>query len=650
MKENKNKVISVLVLTAAIIAMLCAFNAFGSDCNFSVKLSATSYSYSGKVQKPTVTVTDSDGNTVSSSYYTVTYSNKSSKDVGKYTVTVTAKDGAEITGSKSKTYTIKQKDVEDITVSLAYVRVAYTGSKITPDVLAVNGKVQLVEGRDYTVSYTDNKSIGQATVKIEGMNNYTGTVTKTFVIVPTAVSNAKFVSSTKTSLTVSWSTKSNVDGYVIYSYSNGTYTPLYTVEDSSTKKVTFTATSGTNYTLAVGAYVEVNGIKYYGEVGDDFSAYTLVSKYSKTITISRSSNSSSATIKYKKMSGVSGYQIMYATDKNFKTNKKTVTVTSGSTVSKKISSLKTALPIYVKIRAYLDTDDGRIYGAWSSSVTDFKYSGSAYISKVNGSTSAVLTWDKCTYGHGYQIVYSTKSDFSTKTSVWIKDISTVKKTIKNLSSSKTYYFKVRAYYQINGTKYYSSYTTAVSNSFKYVLATYSSQYVSNANRTTNLKVASEAITGTIIYPGETFDFNDIVGPRTAAKGYKKATVFTGTTGTAQELGGGICQVSSTIFNAVLLGNLKITERHQHSQKVTYVPYGRDAAISGSSKNFCWTNNTKYPIKVVMKVSNGTITCTLYSQKKISLGTVKLKVTQSGSTYTLKRYYNGTVNYTTKSKY
>ena len=64
-----------------------------------------------------------------------------------------------------------------------------------------------------------------------------------------------------------------------------------------------------------------------------------------------------------------------------------------------------------------------------------------------------------------------------------------------------------------------------------------------------MRIASEAINGTVIYPGEVFDFNEIVGPRTAERGYKKATVFTGTTGTAQELGGGICQVSSTIFNA-----------------------------------------------------------------------------------------------------
>ena len=86
----------------------------------------------------------------------------------------------------------------------------------------------------------------------------------------------------------------------------------------------------------------------------------------------------------------------------------------------------------------------------------------------------------------------------------------------------------------------------------YSNATYYSYYVNNKDRTTNLKIASKKINGTIIQPGETFDFNKVVGSRTAAKGYKKAHVFTGKNSTTMGLAGGICQVASTVFNTALI--------------------------------------------------------------------------------------------------
>ncbi len=204
--------------------------------------------------------------------------------------------------------------------------------------------------------------------------------------------------------------------------------------------------------------------------------------------------------------------------------------------------------------------------------------------------------------------------------------------------------------KINGEWYFFGSDGVMQTGYVNVYATYTSSYVNNANRTNNLKVASKAISGTIIKPGETFNFNTVVGPRTAARGYKTATVFTGPEGTAQELGGGICQVASTMFNTCLLANVTINERHQHSQRVSYVPLGRDAAISGSSKNFKWTNNTGYTIKVEMVCEGGKISCTFYTVEHVSPPNVSLNVTRSGNTFTLKRSVNGSVNYTTKSTY
>ena len=189
----------------------------------------------------------------------------------------------------------------------------------------------------------------------------------------------------------------------------------------------------------------------------------------------------------------------------------------------------------------------------------------------------------------------------------------------------------------------------LSTYYSNVYASYYSYYVNNASRTTNLKIASKEINGTIIQPGEEFNFNKVVGTRTAAKGYKNAHVFSGG-GVTMGLAGGICQVASTMFNTVLKANVEIVERHQHSQRVSYVPLGRDAAISGNVQNFRWKNNTKYAIKIKMTVKNGVITCTFYTCEKATPKKVSLDVTQSGKKFTLKRSVKGKVNYQCSSTY
>jgi len=153
----------------------------------------------------------------------------------------------------------------------------------------------------------------------------------------------------------------------------------------------------------------------------------------------------------------------------------------------------------------------------------------------------------------------------------------------------------------------------------------------------------------VIQPGQTFSFNKVVGKRTKSRGYKEAYVFSGS-GTVMGVGGGICQVASTMFNTALLANVSIVERHQHSQRVTYVPLGRDAAIMWGSQDFRWKNNTGMPIKIKMSVKDGTISCKFYTSKEAKPKKVSLKVSQRGKNFTLRRYVGGKVNYTAKSKY
>ena len=141
--------------------------------------------------------------------------------------------------------------------------------------------------------------------------------------------------------------------------------------------------------------------------------------------------------------------------------------------------------------------------------------------------------------------------------------------------------------------------------FHDVLGAYDSPYVYNPNRTNNLKLACEAIDGYVLNPGDEFSFNKIVGERTAEKGYLAAIVYTNGGKSEAELGGGVCQVASTIYMCTLLADLQVVERTEHMYAVTYVPFGMDATIYwGSKLDYRFKNSTSYPLRVDASVSDG----------------------------------------------
>lgn len=143
------------------------------------------------------------------------------------------------------------------------------------------------------------------------------------------------------------------------------------------------------------------------------------------------------------------------------------------------------------------------------------------------------------------------------------------------------------------------------------LAQYSTRYdASNKNRTNNIILASEKIDGIVIMPGEIFSYNKTVGERTIKTGYKEAAVYRNGK-IVEGIGGGICQVSSTLYNAVLLANLEIVNRSNHYFITSYVPVSRDATVSYGSIDFKFKNNRSYPIKITCNAKNG------ISQVKIS---------------------------------
>ncbi len=147
-----------------------------------------------------------------------------------------------------------------------------------------------------------------------------------------------------------------------------------------------------------------------------------------------------------------------------------------------------------------------------------------------------------------------------------------------------------------------------------LISRYSTSFdAAQAGRTYNIKVAAAALDGLLIAPGDEFSFNRVVGPRSSEAGYKSAGVIINNE-LVQGVGGGVCQVSSTLYNAVLLANLRITERSNHSLPVGYVPIGRDATVVYGAIDFKFQNNTDFYIYIKTLVEGNKLTVKLYGNK------------------------------------
>ena len=226
----------------------------------SVTLSTSTYAYDGKAKKPGVTVKLNGKTLKNGTDYTVSYSNNTK--VGTAKVTITGKGN--YTGSVSKTYSIKN-NFKKATVSGISTK-AFTGKNITQSItVKYNGKT-LKNGTDYTVSYSNNKKIGTATVKIAGKGSYTGTVTKTFKINPAKQEIQKLTAKSK-AFFVDWAQKGSATGYEIQYATNSKFTSAkkVTITNKKTDKTTVSKLSGKKkYYVRVRSYTTVKGTKYYG--------------------------------------------------------------------------------------------------------------------------------------------------------------------------------------------------------------------------------------------------------------------------------------------------------------------------------------------------------------------------------------------------
>lgn len=145
--------------------------------------------------------------------------------------------------------------------------------------------------------------------------------------------------------------------------------------------------------------------------------------------------------------------------------------------------------------------------------------------------------------------------------------------------------------------------------FRDVLCEYQTEHTKDERRNTNLTLACAAINGMVLDPGEEFDFNTVVGKRTAEKGYRYAAAYSSGK-TVLDIGGGVCQVSSTLYYCTLIADLEIINRSPHSYISSYMPAGMDATVNWGGPDFTFKNSTNYPIRIEMWVADGYVHCKL----------------------------------------
>ena len=185
--------------------------------------------------------------------------------------------------------------------------------------------------------------------------------------------------------------------------------------------------------------------------------------------------------------------------------------------------------------------------------------------------------------------------------------------------------------------------------YPYELATYTSYYrSSDETRTANLKAAVSKLNKIKIPDDAVFSFNQTVGKRTVTAGYETAKVINGGE-FVDGLGGGVCQVSSTLFECVLRANVEIVYRTNHSLEIGYVPLGGDATVQWNSKDFKFKNTLGCDVRIKMTCEGGKLTCKLYGKKDVKPDNVKINIKKDGEQYVLTRTVDGKQNYRTVTK-
>ena len=400
-------------------------------------LSETSYVYDGTYKKPAATVT-LDGKVLQAGKdYTISYRNN--LNVGVATVIATGM--GDYTGYTSKNFTITKRAMTGGTVSVAS-SVSFTGSNITPSVTVKAAGRTLTNGTDYTVSYSNNKNVGTASVYVYGKGNYSGSLSAKFDIVPAKQQIQKLETRYK-GFYIDWAQKGSATGYdVEYSVNanmSGAVSKHLTANKPDTLTVSGLAGDKTYY-VRVRSYTNVNGKVYYGAWSDVKSIKTANNDITKAT--------------------VSGISTKVFTGKAITQN---VTVKVGNTVLKNGTDYTVSYSNNKKVGKATVKITGK--GKYGGVITKtFKINPAKQeIQKLTAKSKAFfIDWAQKGSATGYEIQYATNSKFTGAKKVTITNNKTDKTTVSKLSANKKYYVRVRSYTTVGGTKYYGAWS-AVKN-------------------------------------------------------------------------------------------------------------------------------------------------------------------------------------------
>ena len=324
-----------------------------------VSLSKEEFTYNGKTQKPIVIVKDTAGKVFKEGTdYTVTYPN-ASINADLYEISVEMIN-SKYDVSSNLYYDINEKPINKSTVKLSKTTVSY-GEMPT---VSITG---LKKNKDFECDIW-YWGMGSRTITVYGIGNYTGSVDVTFKVIPAKISGLKISKTTSSSIKLSWKSDSYcaTDYYQIYDIAKGKI--IATVDSYTTSYTVKKLKAGKKYSFKVRGYSKENGEKYYGEWK---TIETSTLPKSTTLSSVKSEKKKALTVKWKKQSAATGYQVQYSTNSKFKKSAtKTLTVKKNKQTSSKISKLKSGKKYYVKVRTYktlkINGKSTKVYSAWSS--------------------------------------------------------------------------------------------------------------------------------------------------------------------------------------------------------------------------------------------------------------------------------------------
>lgn len=221
-----------------------------------------------------------------------------------------------------------------------------------------------------------------------------------------------------------------------------------------------------------------------------------------------------------------------------------------------------------------------------------------------------VKWKKTKNIDGYIIYMSHSKNGKYKKIKTIKDTKTTKYTKKNINESKKYYFKIKTYITKKRKKKYSKFSN-IKTAGGLIVSKKLTALDSPVYRNINLQVASKKINGIILKPKQIFKWSEVVGQAKEEQGYTKAIVYINGVNNFS-LGGGICQVSTTLYQCAKSSRMKILERHKHGKDVSYIKNGDDATVSFGSKDFVFKNNKNYAIKIRAYAQGRSTVCQFYN--------------------------------------